>query len=280
MSSKDNLIDRITDKLNPSLEDLIFIDEVQPRPFTPKEIKQIADILTYGINDSKVKAYSIYRWITDNIRYDEKSNQKIENKSAILYALKHREGTCYSMSRVYIALAKSVGLDARLAKVIVDEYGEKVPPPGHVCALVYFNDKDYLLFDPAYEDGDAKHQEIEIYSREDTNRELIEDILMPYVEAMKRSIEKKDFLKTYRIGRSILPFVEDEGYNKYVRSLIAYSLNAAGIRLVDKYKPEDSLICFQEADKYYHMEEIKQNIEITRELMGKPKIESIFDILR
>ena len=266
-SSRSNIIDRLTEQLSPTLEDLIFIDETSPRPFAPREIRDIAYVITHNIDNPKVKAYAIYRWVTDNIHYNAESNKKIENKSAIIYALKHKEGTCYSQTRVYIALAKSVGLDARLAKVIVDEYGKKVPPPGHVCAVVYFNGKDdYLLFDPAYKDGDARHKKMIIYSREKTNKALIEDMLTPYRVTMDELIKRKDLKNVILIGKKILPYVESSS-KQIVLSSIARAFNSAGIEYINKKDPNSAFLCFQEAFKYMPTEDIKYNLNLAKEMM-------------
>ncbi|MCD6547126.1 MAG: transglutaminase domain-containing protein [Nanoarchaeota archaeon] len=210
----------------------IEIDTTEPIPKIPIELVLLANQITQGIKDSRVKAYAIHTWIVDNIKY-KNNNDEINGKSAILYALQHKEGTCYSMTRVYVALAKSVGLDARIVRVYVDEYGEKITNPGHVCAGVMFNEDKFLLFDPAYEDGDAQHKEVRIFTRKETNEEIIYDILQPYYTAIENLIEEKKFDDAYMCCEIALQLTGGYATQELkLRSKKARVLNEAGLECV------------------------------------------------
>jgi tetratricopeptide (TPR) repeat protein len=223
-------------------ENFVKIDTVKPVPKVPYQVREIARIITAGIKDRKVMAYAIYNWITENVTYNKIANENFEDESSVIYSLKKKAGTCYSMTRLYVALAKSVGLDARIVKVLVDREGREIEAPGHVCAMVDFV-TSHQLYDRAYEDSDAKHKKIEYYSRENTNTALIEDILNPYKEAIKIFQEKKDYINLVKCCDAALSLFPDKTYFKLKKEEV---LLEAGIKKMETGQKDLAVLCFKE----------------------------------
>jgi hypothetical protein len=69
--------------------------------------------------NSRQKAYLIYRWITQNIKYDEqKVAQLSQDPSGIdsgsLVAFNTRRGICFDYASLYVSMCRAVGLKVRL----------------------------------------------------------------------------------------------------------------------------------------------------------------------
>ena len=223
----------------------VDIDFKKPVPKMPYQVQAIAREITSGIKDHKVKAYALHNWVTDNIEYNVVANENFHEKSAIEYTLKKKAGTCYSMTRTFVAMAKSIGLDARIARVFIDRDNRDVPPPGHVCAMVDFI-KDHLYFDPAYKDGDAKHKKVEYFSREDTNLELIDDIIKPYKEVFKIFEEKNNYKSAFECCNRVLKIFPD---NESFKMKKVDVLKTAGKINIDKKLYSNAVSLYNEALK-------------------------------
>lgn len=226
-------------------QNFVRVDNIKPTPKLPYQVPAIAREITKGIESPKVKAYAIYNWISENIKYNRIANENFDEECSVVYSLKKKAGTCYSMTRLYVALAKSIGLDARIVKVIVDRDGKEIGSPGHVCAMVDYV-TSHQLYDPAYEDSDAKHKEIKYHSREDTNQELIEDILKPYQHAVKLMEEKQDNKTLLKFCDALLSIFPDQTYFKLKKE---DALVKAGLKNLEKGQLDFAEVCFVEATK-------------------------------
>ncbi len=246
-------------------EDFVKIDSLNPIPKVPYQIPLIANYITKNIKKPKIKAYEINNWISKNIKYNKESNKKIDNKSSILYVLNEREGTCYSMTRLYVAFSKSIGLDARIAKVEVDEFGNKLDKPGHVCASVFL--KDYLFYlDPAYKNGDVKHKIVNCYSREKTNEEIIKDITIPYLEAIDNLRKKGKLIEAYECCK-IAGYLSKgcREFRDIVEIKAVNILNKKGVELYNSKKIKESFLCFEEIMNIKPNEKALHNYNIIKE---------------
>ena len=164
------------------------------------------------------------------------------------------------MTRVYLALAKSVDLDARIAKVKIDRNGKEIGKPGHVCAMVDFVD-EHLFFDPAYNDGDAKHKKVEFLSRENTNQAIINDILNPY-KTVYKSFELDDFKNKLDCCNSVLKIFPENSYFRVKKQQI---LNQIGLKNLNKGNTESGIYCFEEVLKIDpNNSRAKDNLELAR----------------
>lgn len=219
----------------------INIDKTEPIPKVPYQIGIIAKRITEGIKDPRVKAYALHTWVVDNIKYNITTNDNFYDASAIVYSLQKKAGTCYSMTHLYVALAKSINLDARIAKVIVDCDGKEMGSPGHICSMVDFV-KEHLYFDPAYKNGDAKHKQINYFSREDTNKEIIDDILTPYSSVLKVFEQKKDYKAQLDCCSKVLSLFPDNQKFKLKKQKI---LTDAGIKNLENKKFKNASACFK-----------------------------------
>lgn len=72
-----------------------------------------------GKRTDEAKAYAIYQWVGQNITYDNKKAQELEEgdvnlKSGAIAAFDTREGVCFDYASLYIAMARDAGLKVRL----------------------------------------------------------------------------------------------------------------------------------------------------------------------
>ena len=74
-----------------------------------------------GKRTDEAKAYAIYQWVGQNITYDNKKAQELEEgdvnlKSGAIAAFDTREGVCFDYASLYVAMARDAGLKVRLIK--------------------------------------------------------------------------------------------------------------------------------------------------------------------
>lgn len=72
-----------------------------------------------GKRTDEAKAYAIYQWVGQNITYDNKKAQELEEgdvnlKSGAIAAFDRREGVCFDYASLYVAMARDAGLKVRL----------------------------------------------------------------------------------------------------------------------------------------------------------------------
>ena len=72
-----------------------------------------------GKRTDEAKAYAIYQWVGQNITYDNKKAQELEEgdvnlKSGAIAAFDTREGVCFDYASLYVAMARDAGLKVRL----------------------------------------------------------------------------------------------------------------------------------------------------------------------
>jgi len=70
-------------------------------------------------SDSTKKGYLLYKWISNNVKYDyEKAEKVSENSenitSGAINAFETRKGICFDYSSLFVAMCRSVGLKVRL----------------------------------------------------------------------------------------------------------------------------------------------------------------------
>ena len=72
-----------------------------------------------GKRTDEAKAYAIYQWVGQNITYDNKKAQELEEgdvnlKSGAIASFDTREGVCFDYASLYVAMARDAGLKVRL----------------------------------------------------------------------------------------------------------------------------------------------------------------------
>lgn len=83
------------------------------------EIDAMAEKIVGNEKDSSKKAYSLYKWISSNVKYDYdkataiNSNAKGISSGAII-AFNTRKGICFDYSSLYISMCRAVGLKVRM----------------------------------------------------------------------------------------------------------------------------------------------------------------------
>lgn len=84
-----------------------------------EEIDRTAKKIVGNEKNSRKKAYLIYKWITDNVKYDYVKAQKISSgvrdmPSGAIPAFETKMGICFDYSSLYIAMCRAVELKVRL----------------------------------------------------------------------------------------------------------------------------------------------------------------------
>jgi len=123
------------------------------------DIRRTAIQQTRGIDEKLVrrKGFALFEWFEDNFGYHVIEGNRYKNS---IEAFHDRYGNCAEAAFLYIAMARSIGIESYFINVKVDCNRDKVQ---HACASVV-DDKRIILADPAYHQYDIKHQDIEIYS--------------------------------------------------------------------------------------------------------------------
>lgn len=85
---------------------------------TPEIDKTARDIVKNAKNERE-KAYLLYKWISQNIKYDYDKAQKISEKptgisSGSKVAFETRKGICFDYSSLYISMCRATGLKVQL----------------------------------------------------------------------------------------------------------------------------------------------------------------------
>ncbi|MDP8236020.1 MAG: transglutaminase-like domain-containing protein [Candidatus Erginobacter occultus] len=94
-------------------------------------------------------ARGIFDWVVENIDYEDNFGVASARK-----VFENRRGKCGGQTRLFIALARDLGLDARYVLVDRDQSGR---PVKHACAWVRLDGQTFLV-DPASGIFDARHQ--------------------------------------------------------------------------------------------------------------------------
>lgn len=132
------------------------LPEWHPYYLSEDMYRALEDILySRFFTSEEALARGIFNWVTENIEYGDSGAEESARR-----VFEQRKGTCVGESRLFIALARAVGLEAKFVRVSVDCYGEAVK---HACAVVKIDGKETLI-DPAYQQFAARHQEWKISS--------------------------------------------------------------------------------------------------------------------
>ncbi len=117
---------------------------------TPEMRVVVEDILYRRFYTSEEQlARRLYDWVVENIAYEHTFGVASARR-----VFESRQGKCGGQARLFIALARDLGLDARYVLVDRDHRGRAVK---HACALVRLDGRTFLV-DPSYGLFDARHQ--------------------------------------------------------------------------------------------------------------------------
>jgi transglutaminase-like putative cysteine protease len=116
------------------------------------DMRMLAEDIIYSrfYTSEEQLARKIFDWVENNIEYDDSSGTSTASR-----IFEERKGKCAGQSRLFIALAREFGLNARYTLVDIDCYGK---PVKHACAWIRLDGKEYLI-DPAYGLFGADHQD-------------------------------------------------------------------------------------------------------------------------
>lgn len=97
-----------------------------------------------GRTTDEAKAYAIYKWIGENITYDNQKAEELEKgdtnvQSGAITAFNTREGVCFDYASLYVAMARDAGLKVRL---ITGEGFDGTKWVGHAWNQVYLPSQD------------------------------------------------------------------------------------------------------------------------------------------
>lgn len=116
-------------------------------------IDEKARELTKNAKTDKEKAKILYKWISENVAYDDKKAENIageysEYKSGAIEAFETRRGICFDYSCLYVAMAREVGLKVRI--ITGEGFNGKEWGP-HSWNEVYLKDEDrWITVDPTF----------------------------------------------------------------------------------------------------------------------------------
>ena len=157
---------------------IIVNDDTVDNPFVADEEQIIlVNNQIKGLKTDYEKAHGIYEWMERNIPYDSNSSLKERGYLNSRETLRARKGICTEMTFLYVTMARSAGLFAKVADVYRDDKNKKV---NHTCAAVSIDGLD-ILVDVAYHTFDIKHKGYRLMS----DKEVIEHY---------NSIKKRFFL--------------------------------------------------------------------------------------
>lgn len=118
-----------------------------------------------GLQTDYEKARRIYDWMEENIDYGNPDLVKRRGYSNSTETLRSKSGICAEMTFLYVTMARSAGLVAKVADVTKDYEGKRVE---HACAAL-FADSKWVLVDVAYHTFDIQHQKFKLM----TDREVV-----------------------------------------------------------------------------------------------------------
>lgn len=117
-SDNSNIIERIAGKNVKVIEYFngVTLDEAVK---SNSEIDNTARKITSGETSSNKKAYKIYKWITENIDYDDAKAAMLSNNSkgissGAVIAYNERKGVCFDYSSLFVAMCRANNLKVRL----------------------------------------------------------------------------------------------------------------------------------------------------------------------
>ncbi|MCH5586498.1 transglutaminase-like domain-containing protein [Shimazuella sp. AN120528] len=128
----------------------------QTRFDSNSEIDRTAKSIVRGARSDREKAYRLYKWIGENIKYDDNKALAIQsgNYRSLTYGaiptFQTRTGICSDYSALMVAMGRAVGLEVK------QELGQAVLPDGsggaHAWNVVYLKDEHKQIpCDPTWE---------------------------------------------------------------------------------------------------------------------------------
>lgn len=145
---------------------VLLNDDTVYNPFVADiQLVALANQKIKGLKTEYEKAKEIYEWMEKNISYGNPEVVKRKGYSNSRETLRNKSGICAETTFLYVTMARSAGLIAKVADVAKDSKGERVE---HACAAV-FVDGRWVLVDAAYHTFDIKHQEFRLM----TDREIV-----------------------------------------------------------------------------------------------------------
>jgi transglutaminase-like putative cysteine protease len=120
------------------------------------EIDAKARSIVKGAKSDREKAYRLYKWIGEHIKYDYRKARAIESGQfqkftfGAIPTFQTRKGICSDYSSLMVAMGRAVGLEVK------QEFGEAVLPDGsggpHAWNVVYLKDENkWIPCDPTWE---------------------------------------------------------------------------------------------------------------------------------
>lgn len=116
-----NTVQKIKDLANSKIKIIEYFNGVtlDDAIKSNKEIDSLAISLTKNKKTSKEKSYEIYKWVVQNIEYDDLKAARLSKKekgisSGAIPAFETRTGVCFDYSSLYIAMCRATGIKVRL----------------------------------------------------------------------------------------------------------------------------------------------------------------------
>ncbi|MBS1638123.1 MAG: hypothetical protein JST26_19580 [Bacteroidetes bacterium] len=111
---------------------------------------ETAEELVESLNSEKEKCRVIFRWITNNIRYDHESkNKKDGQEPEIVY--KHKKAVCEGYANLFKAMCD----DVKLTCIVINGYAGGSGGDSHAWNIVKL-DGEWYIMDPTWAAGGMK----------------------------------------------------------------------------------------------------------------------------
>jgi len=101
------------------------------------DIKKLAKVITKDIKNEKEKAFFLFEWTVENIKYEYPD---VEHRGTT-YSFKARKGDCGEFSVIYCALCRSIGIPARTVTCLWLDFS------GHQWAEIYIDGEGWIPVD-------------------------------------------------------------------------------------------------------------------------------------
>jgi hypothetical protein len=242
METIDDLIETLD--CDPLKNPLVAIIQQDSTLIIPLQIKKIAECIVQPEMPDEEKYMKLCNWIVENIEYDEELRRKIRRGAdsddwpSIINILKKQAGICQDMAHLYVVLAKSVGLKAQYARIVIDCEGERVK---HACAYIGDNSEGKPHYvDPAYR-GDidsfnVKHQHAKIKNNFSTDQHVMEFMLMNHRNSFYDACKSEEWGKVITEGYLLLKFEPSDSV--LIKENMSTAFNNIGAQLSNAGKTD------------------------------------------
>ncbi len=217
---------------------------------------KLAHYLTDNISQDWLKAYAIYYWVANKLKYDLRLARKggtfVDPRELIDYALDKKEGVCQHYAELFHYLAEQSGLESMVITGYTRQHGQ-INDIAHAWNAVKING-DWYLIDPTWgsgyiEDGRAYHEFTDKWFMKSPG-EMIENHMPfdPLFQFLNKPLSNYDFYEGRTSGYFLKYKDIDQAIDEYFSLTEEEQLLAALERMKESGIINDMIL--QEANNY------------------------------